>query len=84
MMCLHAEQKPPSAVSSLTRNTGIWSPQAPHLAKQQLSALQETTVLLRRAFSAPGSRPINIFGVAAALAEGELHIDVMLCACIVL
>ena len=33
--------------------------------------LQDTTVLLRRAFSAPGSRPINIFGVAAALAEGK-------------
>jgi len=32
---------------------------------------QDTTVLLRRAFSAPGSRPINIFGVAAALAEGQ-------------
>lgn len=31
---------------------------------------QAAEALLRKAFSSPGSRPVDIFGVAAALAEG--------------
>ncbi|KAL0031766.1 hypothetical protein WJX79_006201 [Trebouxia sp. C0005] len=32
---------------------------------------QAVQVLLRKAFHAPGSRPVDIFGMAAALAEGQ-------------
>ena len=43
--------------------------------------LQAAQGLLRRAFSEPGSRPMDIFGVAAALAEGMTSLTcILLCA----
>jgi hypothetical protein len=39
---------------------------------------QAAQTLLRKAFHAPGSRPVDIFGVAAALAEGVVIPTIML------